>query len=68
MQADEFRAHGHRLIEWIIDYHLPPVGSGTAPFEGGYMVNTWMRLKHPDYDQLRAICDWVGRTVRIRVS
>lgn len=54
--------------EWIIDYHLPPVGSGTAPFEGGYMVNAWMRIKHPDYDQLRAICDWIGRTVRTRVQ
>ena len=37
MQADEFRAHGHRLIEWIIDYHSRveslPVESTVAPGE-----------------------------------
>ena len=37
MQADEFRAHGHRLIEWIIDYHQRldtlPVQSTVQPGE-----------------------------------
>lgn len=37
MQADEFRAHGHRLIEWIIDYHSKveslPVEARVAPGE-----------------------------------
>jgi hypothetical protein len=30
------------------------------------MANAWMRLRHPDYDQLREILDFVGRTVRVR--
>lgn len=51
--------------EWMIDSHLPPVGSSTAGVAGGYMVNAWMRFKHPDYDQLRRILDTVGRTVKV---
>ncbi|MGE0640598.1 MAG: acetyl-CoA carboxylase biotin carboxylase subunit family protein [Thermoanaerobaculia bacterium] len=51
--------------EWMIDSHLPPVGSPTAGPEGGYMVNAWMRFRHPDYDQLRQLLDTVGRTVKI---
>lgn len=30
MDAEEFRAHGHRLIDWIIDYHA---GLGTLPVQ-----------------------------------
>lgn len=51
--------------EWIIDSHFPPLGSPAAPVEGGYMVNAWMRMKHPDYDQLRQMLDAVGRTVKV---
>jgi hypothetical protein len=51
--------------EWQIDSHLPPVGSPTAGVAGGYMVNAWMRFKHPDYDQLRRMLDTVGRTVKV---
>ena len=50
----------------IIDYHLPPVGSSTQPVEAGYMANAWIRVKHPDYDQLRRILDRIGQTVQIR--
>jgi hypothetical protein len=57
-----------RVGEWIIDLHLPPPGSATQGVEAGYMANAWVRLKHPDYDTLCEILDWVGRTVRIRVS
>jgi phosphoribosylaminoimidazole carboxylase (NCAIR synthetase) len=51
--------------EWMIDSHLPPVGSATAGVAGGYMVNAWMRFRHPDYDQLRRMLDTVGRTVKV---
>jgi len=52
--------------EWIIDAHLPPEGTPTQPVEGGYMANAWMRLKHPDYDELRRMMDLVGETVKVR--
>jgi hypothetical protein len=55
------RRIGHMLIDW----HLPPVGHATQPVDAGYMANAWIRLRHPDYDQLREICEWVGRTVRV---
>lgn len=51
--------------DWMIDSHLPPVGSSTAGVAGGYMVNAWMRFKHSDYDQLRRILDTVGRTMKV---
>jgi phosphoribosylaminoimidazole carboxylase (NCAIR synthetase) len=55
------RAYG----EWIVDYHFQPVGSAAQPIEGGYMANSWVRMKHPDYDQLRRMLDQAGRTVKV---
>ncbi len=57
-----------QLSEWLIDHHLPPAGSSTQPVEAGYMANAWVRLRHPDYDRLRAMLDQVGKTLRVRVS
>lgn len=56
-----YQAYG----DWIIDSHMPPPGSPTGPVEGGYMANAWLRMKHPDYDQLRRMLDLVGRTVKV---
>ncbi|MBM4359210.1 MAG: ATP-grasp domain-containing protein [Deltaproteobacteria bacterium] len=50
---------------WIIDAHLPPPGTPTQPVEAGYMANAWIRMKHPDYDELRRMLDVVGRTVKV---
>lgn len=55
------------LGKWIIDAHLPPAGTATQPVSGGYMANAWVRMKHPDYDELRRMLDTVGRTVKVRV-
>jgi len=51
--------------EWIIDSHLPPPGTPTADVSAGYMANAWIRMKHPDYDQLRHMLDGVARTVKV---
>ncbi|HVE98862.1 MAG TPA: ATP-grasp domain-containing protein [Mycobacteriales bacterium] len=58
----------HAYGEWIIDAHLPPAGTGTQPVEAGYMANAWIRMKHPDYDELRTMLDTVGRTVRVHAG
>jgi formate-dependent phosphoribosylglycinamide formyltransferase (GAR transformylase) len=58
------RAHG----EWILDAHLPPAGTPTQPVEAGYMANAWIRMRHPDYDELRRLLDDVGRTVQVRAE
>jgi hypothetical protein len=60
--VDEIRS---RYGNEIIDAHLPPPGSHTQPIEAGYMANAWIRLRHPDYDTLRGICDEIGQTVKV---
>lgn len=57
--------HG-RFGEWLIDCHLPNTGTPTQPIEAGYMANAWMRFKHHDFEQLRAMLDEVGRKVKVR--
>ena len=58
----------HRFGECIVATHLPPVGSPTLPVEGGYMANAWMRVRHPDYDELRRIMDIIGQTIQVRAG
>lgn len=60
--VDEFKS---RFGECIIDFHFPPPGSGTQGVEGGYMANAWVRLRHPDFDELRNIMNWVGENVKV---
>jgi formate-dependent phosphoribosylglycinamide formyltransferase (GAR transformylase) len=55
-----------RFGEWMIDEYLPRPGTPTQPVDAGFMANAWMRLKHPDYDTLRGMLDFVGRTVKVR--
>ena len=57
---DVHRAFGQS----IIDEHLPPPGTPTQPVAAGYMANAWLRMKHPDYDELRRMLDVVGQTVQ----
>ena len=58
------RQHG----EWVIDVHLPSPGTATQPVEAGYMANAYVRMRHPDYDALRAMLDTVGRTLHVYAS
>jgi carbamoylphosphate synthase large subunit len=55
-----------RFGEWLIDFHLPEPGTPTQPVEAGYMANAWIRMKHPDYDELRRMLNVVGETVKVR--
>jgi hypothetical protein len=32
------------------------------------MANAWMRVRHPDYDQLRRILDDIGETVKVHAA
>jgi hypothetical protein len=32
------------------------------------MANAWLRMKHYDYDTLRSMLDFVGRTLKVRAS
>jgi formate-dependent phosphoribosylglycinamide formyltransferase (GAR transformylase) len=57
-----------RFGDWIIDVHLPDIGTATQPVEAGYMANAWVRLRHPDYDTARSMLDDVGRSVRVHAG
>ncbi|MEC7584506.1 MAG: ATP-grasp domain-containing protein [Planctomycetota bacterium] len=57
-----------RFGEWIIDQHLPPPGTPTQGVEAGYMANAWVRMRHPNYDELRSMLDQVGETVKVRAG
>ena len=53
---------------WIIDSHIPGPGTPTQPVEAGYMANAWIRMRHPDYDELRRMLDNVGQAVQVRAG
>ncbi len=55
-----------RCGQWLLDMHLPPPGTPTQSVEGGYMANAYVRLKHPDYDTLRSLLDFVGQTLKVK--
>ena len=55
-----------RFGQYVLDQHLPAPGTPTQPVGAGYMANAWIRLRHPDYDQLRAMLDFVGQTAKVR--
>jgi formate-dependent phosphoribosylglycinamide formyltransferase (GAR transformylase) len=62
--ADIERDYGR----WIIDYHLPTPGTATQGVAEGYMANAWIRMRHPDYDELRRMLNRVGETVKVRAE
>ncbi len=55
-----------RYGRWIVDQYLPAPGTPTQPVAAGYMANAWLRMKHPDYDELRRMLDFVGRSAKVR--
>jgi hypothetical protein len=61
-------AIGRRYGDCIVAAHLPEPGTPTQPIEAGYMANAWMRMRHPDYDELRRILNEVGETVRVHAG
>jgi formate-dependent phosphoribosylglycinamide formyltransferase (GAR transformylase) len=65
-QYDGVEAMQRKFGEWIMDTHLPPAGTATQGVEGGYMANAYVRLRHPDFDTLRSMLNWVGENVKVR--
>ncbi len=54
-----------RLKPHIWAWQVPKPGTPTDPIYKGYLNNLWIRLQHPDYDQLRAMMDLIGERVRV---
>jgi hypothetical protein len=57
-----------RYGDCIVAAHLPDPGTPTQPVEAGYMANAWLRVRHPDYDQLRGILDDIGQTLKVHAG
>ncbi len=68
------RIDGHTGVEkvferyrsWIYEHELPPKGAPTKGLDRGWLCNTWFRLAHDDYDELRRAMDFIGETVKTR--
>ncbi len=54
-----------RFGDMIVTHRFPPPGARTGGVEGGYMANAWMRVRHPDYDELRKILAMISQSIRI---
>ena len=52
----------------IVTARFPPPGSAATGVEGGYMANSWMRVRHPDYDELRKILGDISDRIKIRAK
>lgn len=57
-----------RYGELVTVSHLPAVGTPTQPVEAGYHANAWLRLRHPEFDQLKDIAADIGRLVQVRAA
>lgn len=53
-----------RCGEWIYEQNVPPPGTPTKGLDKGWLVNTWFRLRHEDYDELRNLMTFLGETVK----
>ena len=56
---------GNKYGQCVVASHLPEPGTPTQPVDAGYMANAWMRVRHPDYDELRRIMNEIGETVHV---
>lgn len=53
-----------RCGEWIYEKSIPDPGTPTKDLDKGWLVNTWFRLRHADYDRLRELMTFLGETVK----
>ncbi|MFY9341454.1 MAG: ATPase [Planctomycetota bacterium] len=53
-----------RCGSWIYEHSTPAPGTRTKGLDKGWLVNTWFRLRHPDYDQVRELMTFLGEAVK----
>lgn len=49
----------------VFEHRLPAPGTPTDPIHKGYYNNVYFRLRHPDYDRLLELMDFVGDRLRV---
>ncbi|MEM6797265.1 MAG: ATPase [Acidobacteriota bacterium] len=57
-----------KIRPWVFEQRLPPRGKPTEPIHKGYLNNVWFRLRHPDYDALRELLDFVGERLKVQAT
>jgi hypothetical protein len=50
----------------IYEHSLPAPGTPTSALDRGWLCNTWFRLAHEDFDELRRSMTFLGETVKTR--
>jgi biotin carboxylase len=60
------RTVAERIKPFVTEHLLPEVGTPTDPIHKGYYNNVWFRLRHPDYDELVRLMDFIGETLKVR--
>ncbi|MEL6186473.1 MAG: ATPase, partial [Myxococcota bacterium] len=63
--VDEAQA---KMGQYVLDAYFPNPGTPTQGVEAGYMANAWVRMRHPDYDTLRGLLDYVGQTIKVHAA
>jgi hypothetical protein len=54
-----------RCGQWLGKVYLAPIGSPTAPVGSGYIGHSYVRLRHPDYDECRKMLNFVGENLKV---
>ena len=53
---------------WVFEHRLLTPGTPTDPIHKGYYNNVWFRLRHPDYDSLLKLMDYIGATLKVHAG
>jgi len=56
-----YRLYGQEIVHG----HFPHPGTKTSPVGAGYLAHAWLWVRHPDYDQCRAILSDIGQTCKM---
>lgn len=56
------------LGDQITASHFPALGTPTQGVAAGFMANAWMRVRMPDFDDLRRTLNWIGETIQIHAK
>ena len=57
-----------RCRPYLTEHRLPPKGTATDPIHKGYYNNVWFRLRHPNYDELLQLMDYIGENLTVRAA
>lgn len=54
-----------RLGQYRGEFWIPDLGSEAPAVGAGYIANAYVYARHPDYDECKALLDYVGQTLKV---